>query len=242
MSVLVDDLDHVRTLTLHRPERRNAFNHEMYAELATALAAVAADAAVHCVVITGGDGCFSAGQDLKELAELASGGRPAGAPQANGFSLLLDELETFPKPLLAAVDGPAVGIGMTMLLHCDIVLVSDAARMRVPFSELGVPPEAGSSALLADRIGWQAASELLFTSKWIDGPEAVRLGLALRVVPAATLASEAAALAALIASQSPVATSIAKRLMLEARGSRATDARARENAQFVAVFARNAGT
>jgi enoyl-CoA hydratase/carnithine racemase len=242
MSILTTDMGNVRTLTLHRPERRNAFNHEMYSELASALAAAAADGNVHCVVVTGGEGCFSAGQDLKELAELASGTRPADAPQANGFSLLLDELETFPKPLLAAVDGPAVGIGMTMLLHCDIVLVSDAARLRVPFSELGVPPEAGSSALFPDRLGWQRAAELLFTSKWIDGAEAVRLGLALRVVPATELAAATAELAAKIASQSPVAISTAKKLMLAARGDRASAARERENAEFARVLGRNAGT
>jgi enoyl-CoA hydratase/carnithine racemase len=242
MSILFSDIGNVRTLTLHRPERRNAFNHEMYSELANAIASAASDANVHCVVITGGEGCFSAGQDLKELAELSSGTRPSGAPQANGFSLLLDELETFPKPLLAAVDGPAVGIGMTMLLHCDIVFVSDAARLRVPFSELGVPPEAGSSALFADRVGWQQAAELLFTSKWIDGPEAVRLGLALRVVPAAELAEATAKLAAKIASQSPVAVSTAKKLMLAARGDRASAARARENVEFAQLFSRNAGT
>jgi enoyl-CoA hydratase/carnithine racemase len=129
-----------------------------------------------------------------------------------------------------------------MLLHCDIVLVSDAARLRVPFSELGVPPEAGSSALFPDRLGWQQAAELLFTSKWIDGAEAVRLGLALRVVPATELAAATAELAAKIASQSPVAVSTAKKLMLAARGDRASAARERENAEFARVLGRNAST
>lgn len=240
MTVLISDAGHVRTLTLDRPERRNAFNLVMYHALAEALAAAAADAAVHCFVLTGSGGCFSAGQDLAEMAELAAGKRPEGGASPDGFSRLLEQVEVFPKPLLAAVDGPAVGIGLTILLHCDIVLVSETARLRVPFSQLGVPPEAGSSALLADRIGWQAAAELLFTSRWIDGPEAVRLGLALRSVSADELPSAIASMAETIASQSAYATGVAKRLLLAARADRATVARERESREFAALFAKSA--
>ena len=129
---------------------------------------------------------------------------------------------------------------MTMLLHCDIVLVAAEARLRVPFSELGVPPEAGSSALLPDVVGWQQAAELLFTSRWIDGAEAVAMGLALRVHPREALLAESLGLATRIAEQSSWAVQTAKRLMLAGRGDRSRAARRGEDAAFAALFGRNA--
>ena len=223
----------VRTLQIDRGGRKNAFDQEQYHGLADALIAAATDDAVHVVVVTGTGDAFSAGQDLAEMAQLAAG--TATGP-ATGFPALLEALETFPKPLIAAVNGVAVGIGMTMLLHCDIVLVADTARMRVPFSELGVPPEAGSSVLFADAIGWQQAAELLFTSRWISAEEAAAMGLALRVVPAVELAGSTAELAASIAQQSPWAVQTAKRLLLEGRGTRVQEARRREETAFAELF------
>ena len=223
----------VRTLQIDRGGRKNAFDQAQYHGLADALSAAATDDAVHVVVVTGTGDAFSAGQDLAEMAQLAAG--TATGP-ATGFPALLEALETFPKPLIAAVNGVAVGIGMTMLLHCDIVLVADTARMRVPFSELGVPPEAGSSVLFADAIGWQQAAELLFTSRWISAEEAAAMGLALRVVPAVELAGSTAELAASIAQQSPWAVQTAKRLLLEGRGTRVQEARRREETAFAELF------
>jgi enoyl-CoA hydratase/carnithine racemase len=223
----------VRTLQIDRGGRKNAFDQEQYHGLATTLQSAADDDAVHVVVVTGTGDAFSAGQDLAEMAELAAG---TSSGPATGFPSLLHELETFPKPLIAAVNGVAVGIGMTMLLHCDIVLVADTARMRVPFSELGVPPEAGSSVLFADVVGWQQAAELLFTSRWVTADEAVQMGLALRVFAAAELAGAAAALAEAIAARSPWAVQTAKRLLLEGRGTRVQDARSREDAAFGELF------
>ena len=223
----------VRTLQIDRGGRKNAFDQEQYHGLGDALSAAATDDAVHVVVVTGTGDAFSAGQDLAEMAQLAAG--TATGP-ATGFPALLEALETFPKPLIAAVNGVAVGIGMTMLLHCDIVLVADTARMRVPFSELGVPPEAGSSVLFADALGWQQAAELLFTSRWISAEEAAAMGLALRVVPAVELAGSTAELAASIAQQSTWAVQTAKRLLLEGRGTRVQEARRREETAFAELF------
>jgi enoyl-CoA hydratase/carnithine racemase len=106
----------------------------------------------------------------------------------------------------------------------------------VPFSELGVPPEAGSSALLADSVGWQHAAELLFTSRWIDGEEAVALGLALRTSPRERVVADALSLATRIADQSPWAVQTAKRLLLAGRGERSRQARSREDAAFAELF------
>jgi len=230
---VIDDAT-VRVCTIDRPERRNAFDQQHYHALAEALEQAALDEAIHVVVITGTGSAFSAGQDLQEMAALADG---SASGTNDGFPHLLDRLEAFPKPLLAAVNGDAVGIGMTMLLHCDITLIAAEARVRVPFSELGVPPEAGSSALLADVIGWQHAAELLFTSRWIDGAEVVELGLALRAVPRGEVLVETIALAHTIAQQSPWAVQTAKRLMLAARGDRSRAARRGEDAAFAELFA-----
>lgn len=229
--------------TINRIERRNAFDQQHYHALADALADAATDYGVHVVVVTGTGSAFSAGQDLQELAALASGsGEQSNEGQGSlGFPRLLEQLETFPKPLLAAVNGDAVGVGMTMLLHCDIVIVADEARLRLPFSEMGVPPEAGSSALLPDAVGWQNAAEMLFTSRWIGGTEAVALGLALRALPQDRVLADTLALAHQIAQQSPWAVQTAKRLLLDARGDRSRQARRREDAAFVELFAGRSG-
>lgn len=231
----VADADHVRTLTLDRPQAKNAFNQELYGALGEALSEALADDDVHVIVITGNGTAFSAGQDLKEMAAMAAGEHSGSGA---GFNSVLEPLERATKPVIAAVNGAAVGIGMTMLLHCDIVLIAESARMRVPFSELGVPPEAGSSALLPERIGWQAAAELFFTSKWLTASEAVQLGIALRTVADHDLLSEAGALATKIASANPWSIQRTKRLLLEARGTWAVEARHRESAAFGELFAR----
>jgi enoyl-CoA hydratase/carnithine racemase len=228
-----EDHDHVRVLTLERPERRNAFDQAQYLGMAAALSGAADDHEVRCVVVTGAGGCFSSGQDLEEMAAIARGELHG----ADGFTRLLERLETFPKPLIAAVDGAAVGIGATLLLHCDIVFVADSARLKFPFAEMGVPPEAASSALLADAIGWQRAADLLFTARWLGADEAAAIGLALAVVPVADVLDCAVELATSIAGNHAGAVQTAKRLLLASRGDRSPSARARENDEFAALFA-----
>ena len=233
--IRVGDEGQVRVCTIDRPERRNALDQEHYHALSDVLATAGSDDNAHVVVITGTGSAFSAGQDLQEMAALA--GRTQSGTH-NGFPRLLEQLEAFPKPLLAAVNGDAVGIGFTMLLHCDIVVVAAEARLRTPFSELGVPPEAGSSVLLPEMIGWQHAAELLLTSRWIDGLEAVSIGLALRSCPKDEVLSETIAIATRIAQQPQWAVQTAKRLLLAGRGDRSREARRREDAAFAELFAR----
>jgi len=223
---------------MNRPERKNAFTREQYELLANALNAADQDSEVRVAVLTGAGAAFSSGQDLKEMMELASGvasGTPTTS-KAGGFTVLLDALEVFSKPLIAAVNGVAVGIGMTLLPFCDLVLIDETARMRVPFSELGVPPEAASSVLFADRIGWQRAAELLLTSRWVDATEAVEIGLALRTTPAGEALSQARELAITIANKSAYSTRVIKQLMVAGRGTRTQEARAREEALFADLF------
>jgi len=187
----LDDHDRVRLLTLDRPEALNAFDNALYDATAAALNEAAADDEVAVVVITGSGRAFSAGQDLVEMAELAAGmgiPGPEAEPESlkgvvSGFPGLLDALQSFPKPLMAAVNGLGLGIGFTMLAHCDLVLIAEGARLKTPFTSLGVAPEAASSLLFPVRMGWQQAARVLFTSDWISAAEAVELGIALRVCP-----------------------------------------------------------
>lgn len=241
MSIDVRHDGAVAIITMNRPERKNAFTREQYDALGSALAAIDADDSLRVAVLTGAGAAFSSGQDLKEMAEMATAvanGDPnaGGTTGAGGFTVLLDALETFHKPLIAAVNGVAVGIGMTLLPYCDIVLIAESARMRVPFSELGVPPEAASSVLFADRVGWQRAAELLLTSRWIDAREAVEIGMALRLVPDGEIVNAALTLAHDIATKSPYSTRVIKHLMVAGRGTRTAEARAREEALFSALF------
>ena len=232
----------VAVITLNRPERKNAFTREQYEQFAAHLDDVALRPEVTVAVITGAGGSFSSGQDLKEMAELAATVSAGPAEPADpsgtgtGFTVLLDALQRFPKPLLAAVEGVAVGIGMTLLPYCDIVVVAESARMRVPFSELGVPPEAASSALLADLVGWQRAAEILLTSRWVSADQAVEYGLALEKSADGHALEHTLGIARTIAEKSAYSTSVIKQLMVAARGTRSQDARAREEALFAELF------
>ena len=232
----------VAVITLNRPERKNAFTREQYDALGRHLDQLADRDDVRVVVITGAGGSFSSGQDLKEMAELAAAAstRPTDENDSSGtgtgFTVLLDALQRFPKPLVAAVEGVAVGIGMTLLPYCDIVIVASSARMRVPFSELGVPPEAGSSALLADLVGWQRAAEILLTSRWVSADEAVDYGLALERTDDGNALGRALEIARVVADKSPYSTRVIKQLMVAARGTRSQDARAREESLFTELF------
>ena len=162
----------VRVLAFNRPEVRNAFDTAMYQEVTAALRAADADEAVGAVVLTGRGTAFTSGQDLAEMAAIATGTAVEGAGQ--GFMGLLDCLGDISVPLLAAVNGVAVGLGFTLLAHCDLVLVDAGARLRVPFAELGVPAEAASSVLFPAAMGWQQAARVLLTSDWVSGGRAGR--------------------------------------------------------------------
>ena len=178
--LLTEDHDRVRLLTFNRPDRANAFNEELYHAAADALRAARDRRRRRAsVVFTGAGKAFCAGTDLLEMAETVDAG-VGGDRSRNGFPAFVDVLQEFPKPLLAAVNGAAVGLGFTMLAHCDIVFVSDRARLLAPFTNMGVAPEAASSYLLPRRMGRQQASLSLFTSDWISAEDAVATGLAVQ--------------------------------------------------------------
>lgn len=205
----VTDDGPVRILTLDRPERLNAFTAASYRLLTEHLAAAAADGGVVVTLLAGNGRAFCAGADVKALRDEGTDTADMGV----AFDSALDALMTFPKPLLAAVHGSAVGFGFTLLLHCDIVLVAENARLRAPFTLLQTAPEAGSSWLLPRAIGPQRAAELLLTSRWVTAAEAVEYGLAARVCADATVRDDGLALAHSIAEHGGPATRVAKRLL-----------------------------
>jgi enoyl-CoA hydratase/carnithine racemase len=203
----------VRLITFDRPEARNAFNTKMYAAAAAAFDEAAADDDVRVVVVTGAGPTFTAGQDLRELAALAQSDLAGTDAKEHGFPQLLDAVGRFDKPLIAAVNGAAVGLGFTLLAHTDLVFVAESARLRVPFAEYGVPPEAASSYLFPQRLGWQRAASVLFTGDWVSAAEAVEWGIALRACPDDELVPAALAEAARIARAPVPALRGIKRLM-----------------------------
>jgi len=237
--VRVDDRGHVRVVTFDRPAARNAFNVAMYRAAADALASARDDEAVRAVVLTGTGTAFSAGQDLNEMKAFASG--TAESDGASGFPVLLDIVQSFPKPLLAAVNGFAVGLGFTILAHCDLVVVADEARFKVPFTELGVPAEAGSTFLFPMRMGWQRAARVLFTSEWLTASEVVSAGLAIERCPGDRVLDRTLELAEQIASLSPDSVQAIKRLMVEAQLDQVVAARRREEAAFAELLPKLAG-
>ena len=235
--LLAQDRDRVRLLTFNRPDRANAFNEELYHASADALRAAAADDDVAVVVFTGAGKAFCAGTDLLEMAETVDAGVGGESVSRNGFPAFVDVLQEFPKPLLAAVNGAAVGLGFTMLAHCDLVFVSDKARLLAPFTNMGVAPEAASSYLLPRRMGRQQASLSLFTSDWISAEDAVATGLAVRQCSPETLVDETMELATRIASKSLPSLMATKRLLLDAEREGIARARTLENAAFAELLA-----
>ncbi len=231
----VEDASGVRLIAFDRPAVRNAFDTAMYRAVHGALVDALADDGIHAVVLTGRGPSFTSGQDLREMAAIATG--TAGPEAGSGFRDLLDTLVAFDKPLLAAVHGVGMGLGCTLLGHVDLVLMERGARLRAPFAEMGVPPEAASSWLLPERMGWQRAAAVLLASEWIDADQAVACGLALRVCDEGTVVEETLTLARTIAAFPPQATRQIKRLMMTDRRPPIEAARAREEAAFAALFA-----
>lgn len=227
MTVRTEIDDHgVAVVTLDRPHRKNAFDGDQWDAASAALHATREDPAVATVVITGAGGDFSAGVDLAAFGEQKV--RDDGF--SSDYEAFMHALVGFDKPLLAAVDGAAIGIGATLLLHCDAVHVGAGLRLRFPFVSLGLVPEGAASVLLERVVGARVASQLLLTAGWIDAEDAVRHGLAdASHHPDAVLAA-AIAQARQLAAWPVSALQATKRTMLDARRAEVLDAIEREMA------------
>lgn len=163
--------EQILTLTLNRPDKQNAITREMYDFLAQELAEAAGDFGIRCVVITHEGPHFTAGNDLYDF--LNAPPLEPGSPVMR----FLEQIHSFPKPLMAAVSGNAVGIGTTMLMHCDVVVASPSAKFSMPFVNLGLVPEAGSSILFPRLAGYQRASQIFLTGEPFDSQFAKEIGL-----------------------------------------------------------------
>jgi enoyl-CoA hydratase/carnithine racemase len=236
MLDVVDDA-RVRVLTLRRPEALNAFNEELYHAAGRALEEAGARDDIACVVITGTGRAFSAGQDLGEMSRVdANAGRSNYGAEGLGFPRFLDTLAALPKPVIAAVNGIGVGIGMTMLLHVDIAFIAKDARLRAPFVPLGVVPEAAGSVLMPLVMGNQRAAVKLYTGDWITADEAVECGLAVEAVEPDALMGITMALARRIAAMPVASLRATKQLIVDGRIDAVRAARVREDAVFTKMI------
>lgn len=210
-TLLYEVRDGVAHITLNRPDRMNTLGGTMKQDLAAAFFEHArADENVRCVLLGGaGDRAFCAGADIKERAARVAGMHDYFVQQQRTHELF-SGIESFEKPVVAALNGVALGGGLELALCCDIRLAADHARVGLPEVKLGVIPAAGGTQRLARLVGVGVAKELIFTSALLDAEEALRLGIVNRVVPAAGLAAHAAELAQRIAAQPPLAVRFAK--------------------------------
>ena len=212
--VLTRFADGILTVTLNRPEKKNALTQAMYAVLAEATERARTDDAVRVLLFRAEGDSFSAGNDIADFIAIGSSGgsQVVDAPVFRFLKALAD----LDKPAVAAVRGRAVGIGLTLLLHCDMVVVAEDALLSAPFVNLALAPEAASSLLLPMVVGHQRAFEIFALGEPIDGRTALAWGLANRAVPAAEVDTVAAGLAAKVAARAPNSIRKTKRLMRDA--------------------------
>ncbi|MSW32638.1 MAG: enoyl-CoA hydratase/isomerase family protein [Actinobacteria bacterium] len=237
MVLEISDVDRIRTITLNRPDALNAFNEALYDATTDALLDAADDNAVAVVIITGTGRSFSAGTDVVEMAMRNTGGVENGR---HGFPGLVDNLVDFPKPLICAVNGMALGIGATMLALSDLVFMSTEARVRCPFTALAVAPEAASSYTFPAMIGRHNATWALMSSEWLSAQECLEMGITWKVCEPDVLMEETMKHARVLASKSISSLVESKKTIMAAIKPQIDAARERENAAFAYLMGRPA--
>ena len=195
---------------MNRPAKKNALTDAMYGAMADAILAAGADPEVRAVLISAEGDMFTAGNDL---ADFAAAGAAPSIEEPRGVQRFLDAIATAQKPLIAAVTGHGVGVGMTMLLHCDVVIIAEDARLTTPFTSLGVTPEAASSLLLPARIGHTKAFMMLALGQPVSGADAARIGIATEALPRGEVDARARAVARECCARPAEAMRITKMLM-----------------------------
>ena len=231
-EVLVHHEAGVRTVTFNRVDKKNSISRAMYTAMAQALQTAADDSTVRCLVFQGDMAVFSAGNDIADFLAQAGGQMDMG-PDAPVWQFLRT-LAAFPKPLVAAVCGPAVGIGTTLLLHCDLVYAGDNAVFALPFVSLGLCPEAASSLLLPQMLGYHRAAEALLLGEPFLAEAALEVGLVNRVVPPAECNTLAQAQARKLAAK-PLASLVATKRLMKAGLANQVSQRMQEEGE---IFAR----
>ncbi|HEV8614447.1 MAG TPA: enoyl-CoA hydratase [Methylomirabilota bacterium] len=217
-TLLVERKDAVATITLNRPQARNAIDLVMRRELLAALDEVEGDETARVLVLTGAGGHFCSGGDVKTMREKRSTAAE-GRARVELLNRMVLRLVDFPRPTIAMVDGFAVGAGSNLALCCDLIVASDRAKFGELFWKIGLVPDGGGTWLLSRVIGLPRAKELIFTADIIDAAEAARIGLVNRVVPATELAATTRALAEKIAAGPPAVLRMAKHMVNRAATS-----------------------
>jgi 2-(1,2-epoxy-1,2-dihydrophenyl)acetyl-CoA isomerase len=211
-NVLVEVTERVGTLTLNRPDKLNAFAGTMRQEIAEAFRALAADAGVRVIVVTGAGRAFCAGADIGYMKELtASGDVAAFRSLVEAGREVVTVIRATPKPVIASVNGPAAGGGANMALACDLRIASDKAAIGQTFNRIGLHPDWGGTFFLPRLVGAAKALELVFGADMVPADEALRLGLFSRVVPHDELATVTREAAVALAQKPPVALALAKK-------------------------------
>jgi enoyl-CoA hydratase/carnithine racemase len=228
-QIVLDVHDRIMTIRMNRPEKKNALTGAMYTAMTEALAQADRDPAVRVILITGSADCFTAGNDIADFATAKPG-------QVSPAILYLETLIAAAKPVVAAVAGVAVGIGTTMLLHCDLVYAASSARFQLPFVNLGLCPEAASSLLLPVRIGHARAAQILFFGEPLTADAAADLGLVNQVFADSELSSAAMAKARQLAEKPPAALRTTKMLLKSGSAEAVKVAMAREGQNFAALL------
>ena len=234
MSVRIDDADGVRVVSIDRPEKRNAIDRHVYVALDDAFREALERDDIGALVLTGtGTEAFSSGADRDELAALTAGTGQDFSRAANRFC---DMLRIYPKPVVMAVNGVAVGMGTTLLGYADVAFAAERARFRTPFTAMGISPELGSSWLLPQLVGWQRASWMLLSSEWVDARTAADWGLVVDVVADDDLLTHATRAARTIAAHSLPSLRAVKQTMLAWRTESVERALAAEKEHFGALL------
>jgi len=224
----IDVADGVMTVRFNRPEKKNALTHAMYGGVADALAEADRRDDVRVVLLCGTEDCFTAGNDLNDF--LNNPPRGEDRPAAR----FLEGLTRLQKPMVAAVNGVAVGVGTTMLLHCDMVYAGEGARLQLPFVNLALVPEAASSMLLPEMAGHHRAAELLMLGEPFDAAQALALGIVNDVFPDGEVQQRAREVALKLAAKPPEALRLTKALIKRGRGEAARERMQVESEHFSA--------
>lgn len=231
MSILVSTQDAITTIEFDRADKKNAITAAMYQTMADALAAADKDSAVRAILIQGKPEVFTAGNDLADFMN-----NPPSGTNSPVFQFLTN-ISHAGKPVVAAVAGAAVGVGTTMLLHCDLVYAADNAKFSLPFASLGLCPEAASSLLLPALAGYQRAAEKLLLGEPFTAAEAQQMGLVNRVLPVAELQGYARSRALALAAQPASSLRVTKALMKGVSVERMEAQMAREGGEFRRLLA-----
>jgi enoyl-CoA hydratase/carnithine racemase len=226
-AILCDYREHILRISINRPEKLNALTAAMYDAFANAILAADGDPEVRVILIEGAGGCLTSGNDLHDFAH-----SPPAGDESPVFRFL-QAISGARKPLVAAVLGPAVGIGTTMLLHCDLVCSGAGARFELPFVNLGLCPEAAASLLLPQLIGHQRASELLLLGEPFGAERAREIGLINAVFPDGELLGQAYALAQKLAQRPPASVRLTKALLKQAGRRAVAETMTEEGRQFL---------